>query len=473
MPAVARAKAVRQGVGIARRIVLVETGAADTATLCDSLRGQNLDADLAPDLNQACQMVKDGLHDVVIAGPRLDTRNLQILATIRSSSHAELHELLSKLRAVSSGAGVKAYLSSLAETAAIVTGAAQTFALLCDRATGEPDLASLCTRYSDELADFLRRCFAPSRTTANAGSPVTPDAHSRDGVVWLIPLIHDSQIQGMLGFRSQTTADQPGFKSLGKLQVLAPVSAALIAVLRDADGLRRTADEFEAIVQINSHLMSNVCHEFRSMLAAVRGYSKRIMEGRDGEITDAQRDGLTVVLRNTNKLLYLVSHSLPFVAEQRLRVESIDLREIWLSALQRVRLRLTEKSITIKEQIPLEPLTVAADRQRLATVFEVILANAIQCAGNGAEIVAELAHGANGEVTVRILAGGEAIPAEWMEKSFDHLDEPALSESGPHGMRLAGLSLVHDMVWLHGGRMAVMSTAGKGTVFVVTLPSAG
>jgi signal transduction histidine kinase len=254
------------------------------------------------------------------------------------------------------------------------------------------------------------------------------------------------------------------------LRVLAPVSAALIGALRDADALRRTADEHEAILQINSHLISNVCHEFRSMLTAVRGYSKRILEGRDGAITAAQREDLTVVLRNTNKLLDLVSHSLPFVAEQRLRVESFDLREVWRSAVQRVRRRLTEKSISIREQIPAGSFTVAADRQRLAAVFEIILANAIHCSANASEIVAQFVRGANGELTTRVLANGEALPAHLIDRNFSHQDESAPAAAGTNDLQMAGLSLVHDMVWLHGGRMAVMSTAGEGTVFVVTLP---
>jgi len=254
------------------------------------------------------------------------------------------------------------------------------------------------------------------------------------------------------------------------LRVLAPVSAALIGALRDADALRRTADEHEAILQINSHLISNVCHEFRSMLTAVRGYSRRMLEGRDGAITDAQREDLTVVLRNTNKLLDLVSHSLPFVAEQRLRVEFFDLREVWRSARQRVQLRLTEKCITVREQIPSEPFTVAADRQRLAVVFEIILSSAIQCSANGTEIAAQFLRGANGELTARVIAAGEALPAHLIDRNLAHQDESALEAAGTNDLQMAGLSLVHDMVWLHGGRMAVMSTAGEGTVFVVTLP---
>jgi signal transduction histidine kinase len=468
-PALARSKAVPRACEAACRILWVETGVPDTSILT----GQNLNVDVAPDLSQACRMLRDGLHDLVVAGPGFDVRRLECLAAKTGSPHSKLSLLLSKLGTDCHTSDVKAYLARLVDLAASAVGTPQTFALLCDRVTGEPDWASVCTQQtcSPYRPDFLRRYFEPSRIIENSGharSAGRPPLCSQDDMLWLIPLIHESHIEGLLGFVSQPAADESAARGLDVLRRLTPVSAALVAAMRDADALRRTADELEAVLQINSHLISNVCHEFRSMLAAVRGYSKRILEGRDGAITDPQRDDLMVVLKNTNKLLDLVSHSLPFVAEQRLRVESLDLREAWRCALQRGRHRLSAKSVTIHEETSSEPLTVAADPQRLAAVFEIILANAIQCTASGAEIGAQFLRGTNGEVTARVIATGDGLPADLLERTFDHQNEPA--PSGPGEARLTGLSLVHDMVWLHGGRMGVMSTPGEGTVFVVTLP---
>jgi signal transduction histidine kinase len=234
--------------------------------------------------------------------------------------------------------------------------------------------------------------------------------------------------------------------------------------------LRRKVDELESLLEVNSHILSNVCHEFRSMLTAVRGYTKRVLEGCSGPINDAQRDDLAVAQKNTRRLLDLASHSLPFVAEQRLHVASFDLRELWQQVARRLRFRLREKALTLREHIPPGPVIINADRPRLETVFEIILANAISCSSEGCEITARLSYGADAEVTATVLVPGALLPAQVLDRIFEHQDEPSAPETGAGRPRLVGLALAHDLVWLHGGRLAVRTVAGEDTLFAITLP---
>lgn len=465
-------------------IFLVETHPSAQSPSNPRPSDRNVIFEVSPDLRQACQTVTQGTQCLVIAGPRLDALRLDGLGTAIGGPSVELHSLLSKLPPIYQVQDAKNLLAGLVETVANAIGPQPIFALLCDRVTGEPDLGSLCTHNAcrPDLAETLGRYFDPREILSDvAGLRSAKEHGTRTALpespgtdmgpwLWMVPLIHHSRLEALLGVASWEQADEPGARSLGMLRLLSMVSAPFLAELRDKEGLRRTTDELEAALQIKSHLMSNVCHEFRSLLAVVRGYCKRILDGRTGAISDVQRDELAVVLRNTNKLLDLVSHSLPFVAEQQLRVESFDLREIWQGALKRMRRQASEKSIRIQEQIPSEIFTVTADRARLAIVFELVLASAIQCAAPGGEITAQLLRGASGEVTVRLFAAGARLPAHILDGLFDHSGESLPFASRPDGQRIAGLSFVHDMVWLHGGRIAVMSSEEEGTVFIFTLP---
>jgi signal transduction histidine kinase len=231
------------------------------------------------------------------------------------------------------------------------------------------------------------------------------------------------------------------------------------------------ADEIESLLQIHSHILSNVCHEFRSMLTAVQGYTKRVLEERSGPINDEQRADLTVVQENTRRLLDLASHSLPFVAEQRLRIEPLDLREIWQQVTRRMGSRLPEKAIAMREEIPTGALMVTGDRARLETAFDIVLAKAIEWSPDGGGITAQLRRGSDGEVTAKVVVAGVKLPSQLLDKVFEHKDEPSLAEADPDRPRLAGLSLAHDLIWLYGGRLAVRSIAGEGTVFAITLPA--
>ena len=462
-PAVSRAKAALGGAEVFNHIILVETTATDLSPLHHRLSGRNVNVEPGHDLRQACRIVAEGSHGLVVAGPRLQALSFGGVAGSASHPVVKLHSLLSELTPLSQARDAKKLLTCLVQTAATLTEPHQTFALLCDRVTGVPDLGSLCKHPAcpAHLAGTLGRYL---------DALPSPGAGDTGPWLWMVPLIHDSRLEALLGLVSWEEAEEPAARSLAMLRFFSLISAPFLAALRDVEQLRRTTDELEAVLEIKSHLMSNVCHEFRSLLAAVRGYSKRIIEGRTGAITDVQRDALTVVLRNTNKLLDLVSHSLPFVVEQQLSVESFDLREAWQGALQRMRRQLSEKSIRIREQIPDESFTVTADKGRLAVVFEIVLANAIQCAAPAGEITVQLLRGANGEVTVKLLVAGAGLPPHTLDKIFDHRGEPAPAASHPDERRITGLALVHDMVWLHGGRIAVMSSEGEGTVFIFTLP---
>ena len=79
------------------------------------------------------------------------------------------------------------------------------------------------------------------------------------------------------------------------------------------------------------------------------------------------------------------------------------------------------------------------------------------------------AHGSEGEVTLRVEDTGVGIEASEQERIFErfyrvHRDGEMESGAG------LGLFIVSEMVRLHGGRIDLESTPGKGTVFTVHLP---
>jgi len=460
-----RAKAVTGKAEPFGRIVLVKPAAADLSALSNQPGNRRLQIEVANDLKQACRVVREGLPDLVIAGPRLDAIRLD--RAVPAGAPSRLYALVSELSHLHEALDVSQFLAGLAVAAANAVEPQPAFALLCDRVTAEPELDSLRSHPTGQpdLSVVLRRYADPAGGEAEVAGNVEAGPH-----LWMIPMIHASRLEGLLGVVCRPQADEPAAGSLEVLRLLAQIAAPFLAALRDAERLRRTVDELEAILQIKSHLISNVCHEFRSLLAVVRGYSKRILDERAGAISDAQRDHLTVVLRNTNRLLDLVSHSLPFVAEQQLRVERLDLRGIWQGARKRAARRASEKSIRMAEQISSEPFTVIADRERLAVMLDILLTNAIQCAADGGEITAQFLRGTNDEVTVRLFAAGEGLAPQLVDSIFEHPDES--TSAHPEELRMTGLSLVHDMVWLHGGRMSVTSNPGEGTVFTFTLPPA-
>ena len=431
------------------RVLLIDGAATDLSALLNS--NPRLKIQVVHDLSHACRALREGEHDLVIAGPPLNSDHLQRIISGTGGQPAGRYPL-SMLRPLCAAKDPSQFLAGLVAVTADFLEPHRIFALPCNELTGEPDLESIETK--PDPGPVLR-------TYLEASGEHGPQ-------LWMVPVVHDSHLEALLGMVCPQQPDETSGAKLETLRVLAKTSGPLMAGLREAQRLRRTVDDFEAVFQIHSQLISNVCHDFRSALAAVRGYAKRIQDGRSGAVSDAQLEDLAVIQRNTSKLLNLVSHTLPFVAEQRLRVATFDLRETWWYALKRVRFRLSEKRITVREQIPAEPFTVTADRQRMETIFEMILTNLIHLANSQGEITAQFAR-VNGEVTARIIVAGTVLPPQLLERIFEHqATSPPAAE--PVSARIAGLSLVHDMIWLHGGRLAVTSTPDEGTMLVISLP---
>ncbi len=115
---------------------------------------------------------------------------------------------------------------------------------------------------------------------------------------------------------------------------------------------------------------------------------------------------------------------------------------------------------------------VLGHREQLRQVFDNLLSNAVKYSPPESEIVLG-AGKQGGELVVHVSDRGVGIPSEEAERIFDRfyrLDTGDRRTTKGIGL---GLSLVKEIVCLHGGRVWVESTPGKGSCFYVALPVAG
>ena len=101
------------------------------------------------------------------------------------------------------------------------------------------------------------------------------------------------------------------------------------------------------------------------------------------------------------------------------------------------------------------------------------MVNARQAMPGGGRIIIRLSHDApNSTVELMVRDTGSGIPADKLPHIFDryYTTKSGPDESGKGGTGL-GLSLCHDVIELHGGRIRVESTVGKGTAFTLKLPA--
>src|SRR5881397_600273 len=328
-----------------------------------------------------------------------------------------------------------------------------------------------------------------------------PDASARragaaHASVVLIPLLSDGRLQAAIGLVSPLDGPHLSAEEIEAVRHIAHEVSPILARLQEIESLKRRNHElaekaersaiaeanlakvtdektrFEALSKIASHVQSNIAHDLRTPLGAIRGYARMILDGRTGDINDTQREYLRIITENTNRVIK-IANWMSHIAElsgQQVGLGVFDLREVWTESVRSAEGLLSSKSLTLTQRIPEETFEITADPEKLAYVFKELLAAAVNLCPSGSTITAEFSHGRQRKVTVKITAQGSVIAPEALSGIFD--PSPGTASVIPAGKE-AGINLsgVYDIIGMYGGRMFVKSAAGQDATFLFTLPA--
>jgi PAS domain S-box-containing protein len=221
--------------------------------------------------------------------------------------------------------------------------------------------------------------------------------------------------------------------------------------------------------------LATLAHELRNPLAPMRFALHLIGSGDQAPDTVARAHA--VLERQFRQLVKLVDDLLDVsrITRGRLSIEKrpVPLAEVLTAALEATPFGTNSAQQELSISLPQEPVYVAADPIRLAQVFLNLLNNAAKYtpAGGHVELSARVSDGA---VAVSITDDGIGIAPSMLPRIFDMFMQVDLAADQTHGGLGIGLTLVRQLVELHGGRIEAHSDGvGRGSRFVVTLPVAG
>lgn len=303
-------------------------------------------------------------------------------------------------------------------------------------------------------------------------NPLLPETRAEAA----LPLRIGNRVIGAIDIQSKTigafTEDD-----IAVLQTLADQVAVAIDNARSFELSQEAVMEMREIDRLKSQFLANMSHELRTPLNSIIGFSRVIIKGIDGPVTELQQQDLTAIYNSGQHLLGLINDVLDLskieAGKMELAFDEVNIADVTSSVLSTMSGLIKDRPIQMKRIIQPNLPTVRADAIRVRQVMINLLSNASKFTDEG-DILVEvgLKPGPTGrnELRVSVTDSGAGIAKQDQTKlfqAFSQVDDSPTRKTGGTGL---GLSICQHIINMHGGRIWVDSDLGKGSTFTFTLP---
>lgn len=240
--------------------------------------------------------------------------------------------------------------------------------------------------------------------------------------------------------------------------------------------LQRVNDELQRTNDQIRQFYHAVSHEIKTPLTAAREFVALVADGVFGELSDHQSEALGYALESCDQMASQFNELLEStrLETNKLRLEKTawNVHKLIAMSLASVRSAIQSKQIVLEELIDSSLPELNVDGSRIVQVLANLLSNAEKFTEPGGHIrvFAERSSTLDG-ITIGVRDTGCGIGEQDLPRIFDRLYQ-ADSRAGSlstRGLGL-GLSIAHEIVTLHGGKIVAESQVGSGSTFYVHLP---
>ena len=286
------------------------------------------------------------------------------------------------------------------------------------------------------------------------------------------PLTLRGQVIGAMDFYDTDEHRQWSRDDIALVESVADQVALAVENARAYAELQKTAEQLKEVDRIKSQFLANMSHELRTPLNSIIGFSRVILKGIDGPLTDMQRTDLQAVYDGGQHLLGLINDILDIskieAGRMELAFEDVDLAGIIKGVMSTAIALVKDRPIELQQSIPLDLPTMRGDTRRIRQVLLNLVANAAKFTEEGFIRVEAEAHPT--EVIVSVADSGIGIPPDKLEVIFEPFTQADASTTRRAGGTGLGLSISKRLTEIHGGRIWVDSTLDVGTTFYVAFP---
>ncbi len=241
---------------------------------------------------------------------------------------------------------------------------------------------------------------------------------------------------------------------------------------RQAAALARTqAEQQQALHEAKINFFTTIAHEIRTPVTLIIAPLDKVMRS-SVPLPPAVMDDLTVIERNSRRLLDLVSQLLDFRKVEReglpMHPTRLDVRALADEVARRFEPSFRSRNLRLTTSLPDRPLEAVADGEQLTKLISNLLSNALKYAHTEAVLSCSLSPDGMHYV-LSVADDGPGIPPEQRRLVF----RPFFQGHPGTGGTGIGLSIVAHVAERHGGEVEVLPSPSGGTLLTATLPVSG
>lgn len=218
-------------------------------------------------------------------------------------------------------------------------------------------------------------------------------------------------------------------------------------------------------------MAASIAHELNNSLAGVLVYTQLLAKkmASDTLSKEVASDYLSKMASEIDRSSRTIHNLLDFARPSAPRLSTVDVNQVIEKALSLVSHQAKLERIQVTKELNPSLPVLWADFDQLRQVFVNLILNAIQATENGGTLTLRTFPANERGVRLEIEDTGSGISPENLRKLFTPFF--TTKEKG-QGVGL-GLTVAHEIIERHGGRIKVESKEGKGTTFTVLLPGRG
>jgi GAF domain-containing protein len=350
---------------------------------------------------------------------------------------------------------------------------------------------SVAYGYSQEFLEYVKDMpVVPSRASGTGRALLEgkvihiPDVQNDPDYTWQeakrlgkfrtmlgVPMIRDGIPAGVL---TLTRTDVRPFtdKQIELVSTFADQAAIAIENVRLFEEIQDKSKQLAEASKHKSQFLANMSHELRTPLNAILGYTELIVDGIYGAPSEKMLGVLQRIENNGKHLLGLINDVLDLskieAGQLVLTLGDYSLKDVVNTVFSAVEPLAAEKKLAFKVEVAPDLPAGRADERRLTQVLLNLVGNAIKFTDTGEVLIK--ASASNGAFNLSVRDTGPGISETDQKKLFQEFQQADNSTTKAKGGTGLGLAISKRIIEMHGGRIWVESSLGRGATFSFTLP---